>query len=44
MRTCMSFTTLRRSRSATLAEITIFRFTFSRLMVFGPIAERTSAT
>ena len=29
---------------ATLAEITILRFTFSRLIVFGPIAERMSAT
>ena len=35
----ISFTTLRRSRSATLAEITIFRFTFSRLIVFGPMEE-----
>ena len=40
----MSFTTLRRSRPLVLAEITIFRFTFSRLMVLGPIEEVTSAT
>ena len=30
--------------TAGIAEITILRFTFSRLMVFGPMAETTSAT
>ena len=37
----MSFTTLRKSRPLALAEMTILRFTFSRLMVFGPIADTT---
>ena len=40
----MSFTTLRRSRPSVLAEMTILRLTFSRLIVFGPLDETTSAT
>ena len=44
MRALMSFTTLRRSRPLVLAETTILRFTFSRLMVFGVYEERMSAT
>ena len=40
----MSFTTLRRSRPLVLADITILRFTFSRLIVFGPLDDSTSAT
>ena len=44
MRSRMSSTTLRRSRSLTLAEMTILRFTFSRLMVLGPVADSISAS
>ena len=40
-RFCMYKTVMRRY---VLAEMTILRFTFSRLMVLGPVAETTSAT
>ena len=40
----MSSTTLPRSRPATLQEITIRRWTFSRRIMFGPSSRRTSAS